>query len=462
MAEFEKLVKAAKKQKYLWPTSKNRIACVAECERERVVAHAHNTYPIMHFRVNALMKDFLKIKTTLGSTVEKKLYDGMSVDQLAHRLLTKRPLMFMTGIDQFVLKDGQDGAAGRDLDEGFCLIGKDTEQSPLLLKDLMSYDEMQIAALVGVSVPTHFINRGGRGNQGRPAKAGTFEPTGVYVGQVGARFERPHLMEWQHMMVDCEQNTAANGYGAEADASSERTALLRAWAKLYAPALGCSEVFPAIDEIQDELKESDGAYIQLPRGHSLFLNQRIFKERLRLAVEPFLLDASHRAQAEGKQAYCHIVGLGLGVWAVHLRQKELMLQVYHEALTCLDLPGISNVDFSWFKDCDNLGGVASGHTLAEGPNSSRITIAFSKRDPAAPLEGQDAGKLLVAQYAWDSNAYPGNEYWADLLSASGDPAAACCSHITELQNPDVNARVCGGNARVLGGGFSDPTVIKDL
>ena len=91
----------------------------------------------------------------------------------------------------------------------------------------------------------------------------------------------------------------------------------------------------------------------------------------------------------------------------------------------------------------------------------QIRIHISRREPAAKLVGDDAGKLLVAMFAWDSNAYVGNEYWIGMLEASGmlrratavrvdvtcagDPAAACSSLVPELLNPDCNEAICGSS-----------------
>jgi hypothetical protein len=146
---------------------------------------------------------------------------------------------------------------------------------------------MALAALLAVAVPTHFINPGGRFNgavprppsnslnrgdgsgnkrtrtsdDGAAAVAGggggsgggtdgdgggdgggddasyDFTRRGVYVAQVGARFERRGVMEAAHMLVDPVVNTAANGYGPPSpdtnNTAATRAPLLRAWARLY-------------------------------------------------------------------------------------------------------------------------------------------------------------------------------------------------------------------------------------
>jgi hypothetical protein len=62
----------------------------------------------------------------------------------------------------------------------------------------MTYDEVQWAALVGVSSPTVFVNRGHRTNCGKPSEC---IASGIYIALVGARYERMGEMEHQYTIV---------------------------------------------------------------------------------------------------------------------------------------------------------------------------------------------------------------------------------------------------------------------
>ena len=430
---FAELLDRSASLPYAMPTQANRLAHFAD-RREEVEAHALGVRPILHAQVWELIREFLVLKSTGVDARTRPLYASMDPAAFVTRLLTRRPLAFLTSSDSYLLRGGEQGEGG------FEAIGGPHERDPLRLEALLSYDEMAISALLGVSVPTHFINAGSRTNGARPGAPGSFVPRGVYVGLVGARFERAEQMEWRHLLVTPTQNTAAKGYGPDAEAGAPATELSRIWARFYGRAYLPTHAEAAADR--------SGRYVEI-RGLGLF-DTELYRRRLRASIAPFLRDADLRAAAAGKGAYVHVVGLGLGVWKVDACQQRLMIEVYAELLRELELPAIADLDFSWFSGAEACGGVREGERFETESNAVRLH--FSRRDPAAPLTGADADKLLVAMYAWDANAFPGNEYWEGALSASGDPAAACCSTIPELQNPDVNPRVAGEHAWVFGPG----------
>ena len=50
------------------------------------------------------------------------------------------------------------------------------------------------------------------------------------------------------------------------------------------------------------------------KGSSEFFHRFAYERRVRLTAETLLAEANARAASEGKRAYVHVVGLGLGVW----------------------------------------------------------------------------------------------------------------------------------------------------
>ena len=105
------------------------------------------------------------------------------------------------------------------------------------------------------------------------------------------------------------------------------------------------------------------------------------------------------------------------------------------------IPFIKHAEFSWIPATPGSP-LTNGQILPE----TDIMISFSRDDP---FQEKNKKFLKVAMYAWDGNAFPGNEYWCGVLSASGDPAAACCSQIPQLQNAYINEpNICGNNIHI--------------
>ncbi|KAI0406898.1 hypothetical protein F4802DRAFT_80798 [Xylaria palmicola] len=367
---------------------------VRNFDAETVRDDALNTRIVVHQRFPELVRRFLAHKRDHGSRVEKTFYRaGWTWQQQVARLVEKRPLVFMGGSDFTVLRSGDHiGGACREWDR----VGTEEETSnpQLFLQEYLSYDEIMMSSLMGVSGPSYFINDGRRANMGRPAKAGEFEPRGVIVGLVGARFERPDRMDSAY--------------------------LLRPVAK---------------PRQHPELRDIFLDFFGEKRKPELAFDEDMYKARIRVSADILLLEANRRAQAAGKKAYVYVVGLGLGVWALG-NQALPYVQAFMQSLESLgdSLSHIGTVEFAWIEEVLGF----QQRFMKFGVSQRVIDVRFSRRNPAEKLGDADENHLLVLSYAWDGNAFPGNEYWVGSLAGSGDPAAACMSTISELHNPMTN------------------------
>ncbi|KAK7987141.1 hypothetical protein PG988_002129 [Apiospora saccharicola] len=388
------------------PTSANSTS---KFDANVIAQDAQATRIVVHRRYPRLVEDFLAFKRQHGSSTEKAFYgqEGWTWQRQVARLLANRPLVFMGRNDYTVLPNNMElpgGGAAAEWDR----VGTEAEARNryLGLRDYLSYDEMMLGSLLGVSGPSYFINDGGRYNSARPSQPGTFEPRGVIAGLVGARFEREGRMDHRLMVSDGDNLPA----GLEA-----------AYERFFACPLYTS-----------------------PGGR---FDARLYQARMSVTFDMLLREAVDRAQAAGKKAYVYVVGLGLGVWQYDSAQPRLYIDEFHRALATIpveQLRHLGTVEIAWIDASEKM-----KRTMANWGASIGIDVLFSSRNPAEKLAPEKADQLLVLSYAWDGNSFPGNEYWAGSLCGSGDPAAACMSTISELHNPVLNPEYLG-RIKVLG------------
>lgn len=379
------------------PTTTNRISNFPPAD---IAADARATHILIHPRFPALLTSFLAHKRAHGSSHEKALYASLTWQQLAARFIHARPLTFMGSRDNTILRDGTDLIfnAWQEWDRN----GTDSQHlnSHLSLENYLSYDEIMLSSLLGVSGPSFFINTGSRGNCARLAPKESYQPRGVIVGLVGSRFERKHRMDSVHIL----------------------------------PPPTTEETTPPLQDpaVSSMIQDFFGA----SRDATQEFDVPMYKARSRITADMFLLEANARAAEAGTKAWAYVVGLGLGVWQYYQQQREWYVAIFGEAIAELDLAHIGTVEFAYI---DNLPPAVMEDVILAGAEKG-IRVVFSRRNPAEKLEGNE---LLVLSYAWDGNAFPGNEYWSGSLSGSGDPAAACMSTVAELHNPLVNTAFTG-------------------
>ncbi|XP_067636706.1 uncharacterized protein [Eurosta solidaginis] len=393
-----------------------------------------SVYPIIHERVLGLYLAFLEHKCKYGNKRELELYQNITLTEFVQRLLTKRCVSFFGKNDKYLLLSGHRGCSG------FLDIATDAEKPPLLLQDVLCYDEIKLSVFLSVSSYTEFLNDGNRQNCGvlEPNRS-RIETDGIIIGLIGARLVRRDVMEFQDIIITQKQNTKENGYGLPSDieANTRSTDYRRLWREFY------EEQDYLYDQVVKDCKRFGDA-----RAKNDIFDNVVMKKRYTISFDTFLLESEARAAAAGKQAYLHVVGIGLGVWRAAEQQEKIFLETFAQRLKVLlpKLTHVSVVHFSWFKlsewgDLKN-GGIYKSETHPAGG----IRTLLSKRNPADKLKMPELDNfLLIVSYAWDGNALPGNEFWMKMLKSTGDSSTACSTLITELHNPHINSDLVNGS-----------------
>ncbi|XP_065364601.1 uncharacterized protein LOC135957736 [Calliphora vicina] len=394
-----------------------------------------SAYPVIHEKVLYLIIDFLEHKLKYGSSKEKQLYALMSLTDFIQRLLSKRCVMFVDEIDEYILISGETGEG-----DDYLKVGTEQEQQPLTLNNVLSYDEVKISALLSITSCSEFINDGNRYNAGRPEQdLSKIEREGIVVGLIGARFAREERMEYEDIFITKQQNTQENGYGLRPFTKSYN--MEKSWDYRHV----WNKFYEQPDHLYEEVSIDHKSFGKCFQYEAIF-NNLVMKKRFAICFDLLLLEANERALKAQKLAYIHVVGIGLGVWLAAPQQEKIFMECFQQRLKYLitQLNNIAVVHFSWFK-LNGWGEMKNDCILkSEAHPRNGIKILISNRNPNEKLHPPYDNMLPVVSFAWDGNALPGNEFWMGSLNSSNDPSAACSTLITELFNPHINTQYVNG------------------
>ncbi|KAF2852284.1 hypothetical protein T440DRAFT_39193 [Plenodomus tracheiphilus IPT5] len=319
------------------PTTANLIK---NFDPQTITSDALSTHIIIHPRFPSLLTSFLTHKRRHGSPYEKALYTpSFTWRHQVARLLEKRPLTFMNPSDFTILRDGTCLDYGTEEWDRNGTVSQD-KNTYLSLDEYLSYDEIMLASLLGVSGYSHFINQGSRHNSGVRGAKGSFQNRGVIIGVVGARFEREGRMDSVYVLPSSPE------------------------AIQHPELIGLFEDFFGVK-----------------KNERVEFNEEMYMARMRITVDMLLFEANARAEEAHTTAYTYIVGLGLGVWQYNSSQASLYVDTFTAALSTLPpstLKHISTIEFAYIAVPKS---VQSRVAAAAGPHG--ITVKFSNRNPAA-------------------------------------------------------------------------------
>jgi hypothetical protein len=186
------------------------------------------------------------------------------------------------------------------------------------------------------------------------------------------------------------------------------------------------------------------------------------------------MDTLARCEENDLYARCFFAGLGIGVWAFGGNntdttvQTELLLEVIFDILIENQVDRIKELTF--YFNYNILEKVSKKHNIITQTNVKPNLHKFTKKmdnglekifylrcnveNPSGKYEHPEdiypKELTLFESYAWDGNSFPGNEYYFNKLSDSGDPAAICSCDAAYYHNAYANPNIDGKFAAIYG------------
>lgn len=427
----------------------NTLFCFAQ-EQDDIIRYCKQVSINVNPAVLEKYAVYLELIKKNGKDAEKDFYKNMTLKDFIFRLLSQRPFAYYGPDGNTLFRDGT--MMHLDQDNSGDLV--QYNQKIYSLKDYLSPQERLLSSYLSVASGTFFINNGNRYNMAKKGSESSYQKSGVIIGVVGPQIERINDMFTQALLVTKQQNSRDNGYGYDANSAILTRSLFN------------QDYLPTYNEINNAFQKNDtkitprdeiiraryqalkvgsqvkvSRYLKITNSEIVYFDIESYKNYLRMVIEPYLREANVRAKNEDKKAFCHVVAIGLGVWKLFDQQEQYMLEVYKDILNNVDLPHIEEIHFGAFSNA--FSNVWDSFKSTKGSNkdikySSSVHCPPNQysRDPSKKLNKSDI--LLVEMYAWDGFAYPGNEYWNNMLAASGDPAAIASSNAGSIHNPLIN------------------------
>lgn len=397
--QAKKAKKAKKKKGFNTLFVQEYLDKIKSLDQQRQIIHIPTLRSIIKMLSKVTKSEFLESFNSTTVIIPDIDMFNREEESSIKRRITERPLVFYMENDTYLLANGQEGY-GLHLPNG----------SPTKA-NIKSYSELAKNALVSYGGKVHLLNQGSRTNKGRyDPNDSSYVKTAYYVGCVGARFEKPHHMEFPHLFFQ------KNGYHfSHYPTPDNETAKLASI--LYGPHKNTDKMEPTTTP-------------------NLYFNLTRYRQRMAYTIIPFLTYADTVSYHEKKPVYVHAVGLGTGAWAPANIDPRILeraqLQIYIDYAESHPYSKIEYIDLSYMLQGEQVL-YEKNKTLIF--NSLNNPFSKSKTIGGVP-DGLSVDKdhVVVAMYAWDSYSFPGNEYWLGALSASGDPAAACCSTLPIVHN----------------------------